>query len=230
MATNWTHIQGALSAHGAFGTSQTVTLGAAPTLGNIVVVAAIVDSTSPGPITVKDSNNNAYTLTPSSPFIVAVGFCCVIAVLYSAPANATAAITMSWTPSTQTSLWADEFAVNFGLASFDSDAAIVAGTAGTVINQPALTPSTVNELLYAVTAPFNGVVTAPAAGVTQGAWVGVGGGIDPAGNSAEYALNVSSVTPLNFTDSFSSDTVGSLAVAIKSSASGQASTIFMLAR
>src|SRR5437762_1540350 len=110
----FTHVQGnrAEEASGGSGSSVSVVLASAPTQGNLVCVGInwLTVSTLTS-IAVKDSNNNVYTVTPSSPtaFLTGPGGS-ALAYLLSAPANATATITATWASLNPACIiFADEF-------------------------------------------------------------------------------------------------------------------------
>jgi len=194
------HVQGN-AVNGAAGTTSTLTLGAAPTIGNLVVaVFQIIPTTITG-FGIKDANNNVYTLTPKSPFTTTnPGVTQYFAYLSPAPANATAAITASWTTAaTYFNFWLEEFSVPNGqIAIFDNDITANNTVGGTAINTPTVTPSGIQgQLLYTAVAP-GGVVTAPIAGGTAGVWTGAAGGI-VGGNMAEYDLSATAAQAVNFT-------------------------------
>lgn len=207
-AGTFSHIQGNSSiSTGAGIVTNSVTLGAAPRLGDLVCVAVITDSgnnTSQTAMTVKDSNNNSYTVTPGSPSTALTGGGQVwLAYLLSAPANATAVINAAWTgATTSTEMWADEFSPNSGIIAFDKDAKVTNNTPGTTINTPSITPATAGELLFACAAS-SGIITAPTANGTLGAWTGSGGGVQN-GDMAEYDLAASVAQAVNFTQNSSS--------------------------
>jgi hypothetical protein len=197
------HVQGAVGTNAGSVTTFTVVLPVNPTQGNLVCVGATFQSASNiSGLTVKDGNNNSYTVTPGSPSanIAGTGYT-YLAYLLSAPANADKTLTLSWTTaSTGPRAWADEFSLGGRTASFDKDAAATApsGT-GTTINTPSITPTGSGELLFACAAAEQ-TITAPASGATLGVWTGSGGAIT-VGNMAEYDLSASAATAVQFTQS-----------------------------
>jgi len=207
----WTHIQGAHgrdTAGDGTATSMTITLGANPTQGNLVAVGLAMygPSALPSSISIKDSNNNAYQLTPDS--AVNGTQLTLVAYLLYAPSNATKTINVTWTNGAYTAGWADEFH-NSDSAVYDKDAVKAGGTATTntpyTINLPSITPAHSGELLYSVGNPSNNI-TAPAAGATLGGWTGAAGGIDSSyGSDAEYILSSSGSPAVDFTDNTSGD-------------------------
>lgn len=195
------HVQGTAVSSVVGATTVTLTLGAAPTIGNLVVAVFQIQPTSITGFGIKDANNNVYTLTPKSPFTTTTpAISQYFAYLSPAPANATAAITASWTgTSTYYNFWLEEFSVSNGtMAVLDADFTANNTTGATAINTPTITPSGIQgELLYAATAPA-GVVTAPTAGATAGVWTGAAGGI-VGGNMAEYDLSATAAQAVDFT-------------------------------
>ena len=224
----WSHVQGAFADFG--GTSPKVlTLGAAPGLADIVVVAIVAASGST--ITsVVDSNSNAYSSIPGNPFVAITGNNIYFFVLFSAPANASATININFTTASSPQAWAEEFSLTSGLAAVDNvPSANGSGTSGTTVNQPTVTPSTQNEVLFAICLPVNCSVTAPTSGASQGGWTGSAGGIGPNGNGCEYAMNITSSQAVNFTLSSSPDVYSCFALALESTAMGSNFNIYMLA-
>ena len=192
------HVQGG-EADGNSVTTVQVVLGANPTLGNIVCIG-FGTSAAVSSLVIKDSNGNTYTVTPNSPENSAGGLV-YLAYLLSAPANANKTITATWTTSVFASIWADEFSVSGGTAAFDKDAK---GTgSGTTVNLPSITPAGAGELLYSCMGNSGSTITAPTAGgaSTNGVWTGAAGGISTngQGGDAEYDLNASAATPVNYT-------------------------------
>jgi hypothetical protein len=163
-------------------------------------------------MTVKDGNSNSYTVTPDSPSTYE-GTAGQVWLFYllSAPANASATITASWTTSVSCAIFASEFSYS-GTASYDIDAAAYTGTAGTTINTPSITGAGSGELLYSAAAA-GGNVSAPTAGNTLGGWTGAGINAT-SGDAAEYILSSSgSSTAVDYTQS--SGTWSAMAMAIK---------------
>jgi hypothetical protein len=202
---SFTHVQGKVAATAGSGSPTTlaVVLNAAPTAGNLVCVAFCPGVSVTG-LTVKDANNNSYTVTPLSPSTFQTGCGQVwLAYLLSAPANASATINLSWTTTAQTApAWVDEFSFTGGSAAFDLDVANNTGVAGTTINTPSITPAGAGELLFAGAAA-GGTISAPVAGgaSTNGVWTGAAGAIT-SGDMAEYRLSSSSgATAVNYTQS-----------------------------
>jgi hypothetical protein len=216
----FSHIQGAeFDQTGGSATSITVTLGSNPAAGDLVIVGfTSVGATS---MSVKDSNNNAYTLSHSSPFTGGSTLSVGIAYLLSAPANATKAITVTYAPGNGSSAWAEEFSYTGGSAAYDTDSAAQAVITGTSFTNVSITPSGSGELLYAVGNPGD-ALTAPSAGATLGSWTGAAGGISPdTGADAEYLLSSSSgSTSIDFTDATSGDTCVGIVAAFSLGSAG----------
>jgi len=196
----FTHVQGNSSITAGSQTTISVVLTPAPVTGHVVCVALLLSGGTPiTGLTIKDANNNSYTVTPNSPSSGGPApFPVFLAYLLSAPSNASATITAAWTsPAQGAELFADEFAVLGAAATFDVDIA-GNGLTGTTINSPTITPAHSKELLYAA-AGGTGTMTAPTANATIGVWTGAGGGIQDAAAMAEYILNGSTATAVNFT-------------------------------
>jgi hypothetical protein len=119
-------------------------------------------------------------------------------------------------PGTTVNVWADEFVVSGGTASFDKDAAASSSTAGTTINTPSITPTNSGSLLYSCAAA-GGTISAPSAGGTLGSWTGAAGAITN-GDMSEYDLSASSATAVDYTQS--SGTWSAMAMAFFITASG----------
>ena len=199
------------SVAGSTGTSQNLVLSAAPTTGNTVTVEAC-PSVAVTSLTVKDSNNNSYTVTTNSPSTVQSGAGqCWSAYLLSAPANASATITASWTTTATTPMFADEFSCSGCTIAFDKDAKANSSVAGTTINTPSITPTNSSELLYAGAAA-GGTISAVGSPWTQNA------DIVRNGDWAEYDLSATGATSVNFTQS--SGTWSAMAMAFTVTASG----------
>lgn len=194
---SFSHIQGSVATGSGVVTSMTLTLGSNPTPGNCVCIG-FSTAVAVTLLTVKDSNNNNYTVSSGSPstFDASAGQSW-LAYLLNAPANATSTINLSWTTnSVSPSAWGDEFSYT-GTLAFDKDAKATAGP-GTTVNTPTIIPSNSGELLYAVAGVAQNV-TAPTAGSTLGVWTGAAGGINR-GDMAEYDLNSTNTsTAVEFT-------------------------------
>ena len=190
----YTHIQTATQTEVTGGANTlTITLPVAPTAGNLVVVGMEGGGSLAG-LAVKDLNNNVYTLTPKSPWTGSLGFN-AIAYLLSAPANAAAGITATWTTgSGNTFANADEFS-GPGLWQFDNDTNANGTSSGTTISTPTISP-TQFDLLYAMGQFSPSHPTAPTNGSTVGVWVGSHSGIFVL---AEYCLGASTPTGVNYT-------------------------------
>lgn len=98
---SFSHVQG-IGGTGSATTSLSVTLPANPTAGNpvIVVLGSSVAITS---VSVKDQNNNVYTITPNSPQTTGTKQI-YLAYLLSAPSNANKVINATWTTSAKRNL------------------------------------------------------------------------------------------------------------------------------
>jgi len=189
------HKQGAVGSVSG-GSTFNIVLPSNPTSGNLVCVG-IAPQVALAAITVTDSNNNSYTVTPDSPSTFESGAGEVwLFYLLSAPSNATKTLTVSWTGSSNAAGWADEFSYT-GTCFFDKDANGFSATNHTTINSPSITPTNANSLLYACAAA-GGTITHPIAGATLGSWTGSGGAITQ-GDMAEYDLSASSATAVDFT-------------------------------
>src|SRR5271166_1376599 len=208
------HVQGNAVSSVVGATTVTLTLGAAPTLGNLVVAVFQIQPTTVTGFGIKDGNNNVYKLTPSSPFTTTnPAITQYFVYLSPAPSNATAAVTATWTTtSTYYNFWLEEFSVPNGqIAIFDNDITANNTVGATAVNTPTVTPSGIQgELLYAAVAP-GGVVTAPIAGGTAGVWTGAAGGI-VGGNMAEYDLTATAAQAGNITQN-AADSYNSMGMA-----------------
>jgi hypothetical protein len=219
----FTHIQG--NSHNATGvTTLNVVLGGAPTLGNLVCVTFSPGGSTISSLAIKDSNNNSYAISGNSPstFISGAGQI-YMAYLLSAPANASATITATWTTVTSAAMWADEFHYTGGTCSFDIDIAASTASSAVTINTPSITPAGAGELLYSGAAA-GGTISAPVAGgsSTNGIWTGSDGAI-AAGDMAEYILSsASGATAVNYTQS--SGAWSAMAMAFILTASGGVTT------
>lgn len=214
---SWTRVQGNVIATGA-ATTLSVVLGANPTKGNTVCVALLVGNSDPGsPITVADSNGNAYTLTPHSPQAranVNTAYV-VLAYLINAPANASKTITATWVTNESAIVWADEFSCAGATAVFDKDIGANPTTNTTILNSPTITPTNPNELLYAACSGAQ-VINHPLGGAVQGVWTGATTSPNFGVGMVEYDLSATSATAVDFTQSPSAAGWASLAMAFYS--------------
>src|SRR6266581_1172642 len=93
----FSQIQGASApSGGSTSTTITVTLTTNPVTGNLVCVGLALGGAVTS-LTIKDANNNSYTISPNSPAIEAGSNRVYLAYLLSAPANASKTITAAWT-------------------------------------------------------------------------------------------------------------------------------------
>jgi hypothetical protein len=162
--------------NGAFGTgvaSLVLALGATPPPGSLVIVAASTfDNTPPTFSSIKDSNNNPYTPTTSTPYTGASSISDVFLYYLVAPVGATGIITLTLSTAIVASSggvtgFADVFTLTSladGLIYYDKDAAANAASVASPTNAPTITPTYANSLLYGygvISSHFTGVVTPP---------------------------------------------------------------------
>lgn len=198
----FSHLQGATSAVGTT-PSVTVTLGAAPTPGNLVCVGCAYGGSSGAgtfvpPIQVKDGAGNLYVITPSSPAqgqpstlapFIFLGY------LLPVPVGASASITLTFTGDSGNLclIRAEEFSFAGFPAQFDADA-VGSGTTGTTVNSPSITPSGAGELLYSTAAVDHSITSA------NSPWTQDAAGVDGNGGDGEYILSsASGATTVNYT-------------------------------
>ena len=140
----FTHRQGASGAT-ASGNSVAVTLASTPNVGNVVCFGMTWGGSAISALSVKDGNNNVYTISPKSPTsdsLTAMAYLIVVS-------NPHATITATWTGTAQAAAaWAEEFTVAGGIAVFDKDVSSVGAGPGTAINLPTITPSSNGALLW----------------------------------------------------------------------------------
>ena len=163
-------------------------------------------SSNTTPPTVRDSNGNAYTVTPGGPAGVDwntsdTGYVW-LAYLLNAPGTASATITATF-PATATfaTIYVDEFHCSMAGTAFDKD-----GTAGSTssaaVSGPSITPTSVGSLLHAYAA-VGGTV-----GGANGPWTAGGASVDSNnGGEGEYVLSSASgatTASWNDTDNFDS--------------------------
>lgn len=145
------------------GTTVTAVFANNPTQGNTVCVGIMWyggGATGTSIVSVKDGNNNDYTVTPSSPSLyVATAGQIFLAYLLSAPANADKTVTVTFNDTIAAAIcWIDEFSSTGGTPTFDSDDK---GTGiGTAINTPTVPVNGSNELLYGAAAYSSAIDTA----------------------------------------------------------------------
>lgn len=192
----FSHVQGA--EHYTVGStiSGSVTLGATPKPGNLVCVAVVASGGTGLTISsIIDSHGNVYTLTPSSPSNIneSTSGDSWLAYLLSAPANASATITVTFVSAVSGSVnvWADEFSVPAGTSAvFDNDA-VGSGPGNAGAGVPVITPTNPTSLLY------NVVATQTAVSLVHAPWtIGI---IDATSGCANaYILNAGNSTALAY--------------------------------
>jgi hypothetical protein len=198
------HVQG--NGHQATsGTTNATTLGAAPTVGNVVCVGLTFFAAAGGGTTTVSDGTNTYTITPNSPSTFDASSGQSYLFYWIATGTPGATITATFTNTIVFSdIWVDEFSAS-GTISFDTDGK---GTgSGTAINTPSLTPAQSGELFFGVSTSAVGISSA------NSPFVLAAFGIGPDGPAGEYALNVSSAQAMNFTQS--SGTYSSMMMAFK---------------
>lgn len=130
-----------------FGTATlTLTLPNNPTTNNLVVVSIEFPS-SPGTISVQDSNNNTYTAATSTPFAASSG---VYGTYYLvAPANATKSITLAGTTATGGFIvaWIAEFSGTATTTPLETVGTANFAGPGTAVNLPSVTTTNNGDLL-----------------------------------------------------------------------------------
>ena len=171
-----------------------------PALGDTILVGFatyFTSATSTTITSVKDSNNNSYTISPQSPIFNAdtntteMG----IAYLLSAPSNASNTITVTWgkasTGGHLTSIWCDDFSLSSGyVAVFDSDATAT-GTTDSV-NAPTTSVSG-NDIVYSTVSTKADVTALNSPWLDGG---GAGGGLEA---YSGYVANTTSPVAANMT-------------------------------
>jgi hypothetical protein len=188
------------------GFSVTATLAAAPIQGNLVIASMhFFGNPNVGTyiLSIRDANNNLYTPTPNSPSFYDPNIGQMfLALMLSAPYNATAAVTVTFSNVIATAtLVLDEFSCAAGVAALDNGIIDVGGPSSTVSTPIVPVTHTADELLYASckTSSFdiNGV---------GGAWTASPSGIPPSDNILEeYILSASANTAVNFSQGSSSN-------------------------
>jgi hypothetical protein len=135
-------------------TTNTATLPNNPGAGHLVLVCvAINDAGAHTPITIKDGDNNSYTLTTSSPYVVNQSgnvYNLVAGYLQNAPApvSNSKAITATWTTAVAGSaIWAVEFQGAATTSAFESDSTSQTATASTTISAPSITTTNNGDVL-----------------------------------------------------------------------------------
>lgn len=176
------------------GSALTIVLPNAPTTGNLVVAEVVYGGTT-ATITCVDNNGNAYTPTPNSPVTLPQGARGAIFYLKDAPSNASATITF-----TQSVVGSDmaghaaEFAGANKTAPFDVEASHISATSQTNINDPSLTPSGDNSLLFGMVSSSGGLTT------VNSPWTALGTVV--LGNWAEYLVQTTKqAQAISFTQS-----------------------------
>lgn len=207
----FTHIQGVAAVGSSASPSCTLT---GTTAGSVICVGVIAEASS------TTLSVTGFTVTPNAPstFVSGGGQSFMAYKLNAVGGNLTITGTLgasqSWT------MWAEEFGVSGGTASFDKDAKANTAGSSTAINTPSITPAASGSLLFSAVA-CNGTGSSPAAGGTQGVWTGSQGGINH-GNISEYDLSAGAATAVNYTQS--SGTYSCMSMAFTFTASGGGST------
>ena len=211
----WTLVTGQVADNGtASSATDTVVLPLNPTAGNTVLVGFIANNggTTPVLVSVKDANNNSYTVAPHSPSTYDSGagnaYC---AYLLSAPANADKTITVTMDAvNVVIATWVAEFHLASGSASFDNDA-IGSGT-GTAVGAPTIPVAQSDDLLFGVVAYASSILTA------DSPFTGVSG--IRFGCYSEYDLSANAGTPIAFTGDSGAAAWRSAGMSIKGPPSG----------
>ncbi len=152
-----------------------VNLGNLPVAGELICVSLMTAVVVTG-LTIKDGNNNSYTISPNSPFTSgSTTWKLWLAYLTFAPSNADSVITATWTSATTSSrMIGTNFSVNGGTAAFDSDAF----NGFTTVNTTSFTGVTVvaskDHSLAWITASSFGSSNAPSDDGDLGIWTGAG--------------------------------------------------------
>jgi len=200
------HLTGSGGTLSSVSSGTTLTLGTTPTTGNLVtlVLAMTAGSATVTGLTVKDSANNSYAISTSSP-MQTNDATQTLAMFYllSAPANATATLTISWANGGTglTIFWfEEEFELSSVTASFDTDAAAANVAASTLVVTPSITPAQVGELLLACCWLSGSTCNGPVAGSNSTIWKG-GQTAPISGFMDEYVTTPAarSAIPVNFT-------------------------------
>ena len=178
------------------GTSNTIALTNNPLLGSLVIVTLWM-TTNSSAMAVKDSANNSYTLTPSSPFTDFNNQTQWTAYLLSAPANATKTINFNWTGSDSVTAYVEEFTVSGGKVTWDKEATGNGATDPAVL--PSITPTVSGSNIIYASSNTAGGFSHPTAGQVLSGWTGAGAGITALGSGAEYRFNASGATPVDYT-------------------------------
>lgn len=204
---SFTYRQGKSVVNASSVTTQNLVLNAAPQLNDLVCV--LVDLNVPVTnMAVKDGNNNVYT-------VIQVTTSLYVAYLASAPSNASATITASWTTAARIVLQADNFAVSGGTAFLcNINPVNSSGTGSTAAFNTV--PGMQQALGWAFIQASN-AVNSPSAGGTSGGWTG-GAGNAASGQDAgtEYIITDTAIQNSSFGFSASSNWVGGmLSFAIK---------------
>lgn len=211
----FTHVLGSGATGSGAGNTATITLGAAPTQGNLVCFGIVITAgTTAIPtisgLVIEDSNGNVYTVTPQSPsaeitqtgntFPTSTTGATYAAYLLSAPANASATITATWTVTgggggmQSTQIFADEFSYTGGSAVFDTSVAATNVAGATTVTTPSITPTHAGSLIYNTTGSCN-TITA-----VGGTWVAGGGGAQN-GDESAYVLSQTGALAADYTQS-----------------------------
>ena len=168
-----------------YNTQIVLTLPNNPTPGNLVIVGII----STSPITsVKDSSNNSYTSTPSSPFSIVSGYSLSIFYLQNAPSNATKTITIIISPLGVIYSYVSEVSGAAISSVFEREATYNLATAQAVINAPTITTTNNGDYLFSIVFAGSNLVS------VDRPWSGVSSLVNWAGAEDLIQSNAGSVT------------------------------------
>lgn len=180
-------------------TLASAALASTPTVGDLICVAVLFydTTTTPPTFTVKDENNNAFTIESHALDGTSMDNAGWVGLAYLiAPSNIGKTMTVTFNKAYNGAavIWVDDFNPNGQTATYDSGAA--ANGSGT-INTPTIPVAGSHELVYAAASNINDD------GATTGAWTGSEGG-KTFGNWAEWILDVSANTAVGFVGTVSS--------------------------
>lgn len=190
-------------------TTISLTFTSPPTPGNLLICAITQNASTLVGLTVKDNNNNAYSVG------IAFGAGMLVYYLLKAPSNVGQTITATWTSPTSSffAMTIVEFSVTGGTAAYDNNASSSGTASGNNITLPQISAAQTGDLLFASASVATGIQN-PALGATLSGWTG--SGVTGNGDCTEYILSsVSALTNVAYTDSTANDSYNSVAVSFK---------------
>lgn len=189
----FTHSQGN-STGTATGDTFPVVLGGAPAKGDVVCAGLVAFSATIVLTSIADSNGNVYADVPNSPAIsptIGGGVSVWLRCLIGAPANASAAVTATFTSVPSGALFVEDWTAAGGVPKLDTGASVLDSTTTTPSLTPSITPKSTNEMFFSVVNPAGAGVSS-----TNSPWTSTT--VNRHGTQAGYVTSASTATSVNY--------------------------------